>query len=237
MASESKRRPPGEALFRFDSDLGFARVAGADEAGRGCLAGPIVAAGVLFDQRHLTADRIEPLLELNDSKRVRPEARERLLAAIHELALWVEVVVRPASVIDEKGLHVTNLEALSTALAAACSAGLEEPWDVERGGVPPGTVALSDGFAVAVGAGESTKLVKGDTRSAAVAAASIVAKVTRDRLMLEAAGRWPEYGFDEHMGYATASHRAAIVEYGATPIHRMSFKSDAYKAPSRTSRD
>ena len=237
VGSESGRRRPGQALFEFDRNLDADRVAGADEAGRGCLAGPLVAAAVLFDHSQLTHAQLESLLDLNDSKRVRPELREQLFGTIHEAAVAVEVAVRPASVIDAEGLHVTNLEALSASLAAVCGAGLSERWDVAVDGLPERTIVLSDGFSVPVGAGSSTKLVKGDTLSAAVAAASIVAKVTRDRFMTAAAAKWPEYGFDVHMGYATASHRDAIIEHGPTPIHRMSFKSDAYNAASSTSSD
>ena len=91
---------------------------------------------------------------------------------------------------------------------------------------------LTDGFAVPVAGGSSIKLIKGDTRSAAIAAASIIAKQTRDRIMVRAAETWPGYGFESHVGYASEGHREAIMRLGPTPIHRMSFNSAAYSAPS-----
>ena len=201
-------------------------VVGADEAGRGCLAGPLVAAGVRFEPGRVSVADIELLARLNDSKRVKPEHRLELFEAVHATASCVFVAIRPAEVIDRQGLHVTNIEALSRALDGAAPLGVALGNGVME--------VLSDGFAVPFRGGTSTKLVKGDTRSAAIAAASIVAKVTRDRYMAELDERWPEYGFGEHFGYATEVHRAAISKHGPCPVHRMSFNSDAYNAPSST---
>ena len=202
-------------LFAFDRSLGFDWVAGADEAGRGCLAGPIVAAAVGFDYSKMSLSSIRSLENLDDSKRRKGAAREKVFTAVIAAADAVAVAIRPAAVIDRDGLHVTNLAALSDALSRIAR---------------PEGIALSDGFAVQLDVGRAEKLIGGDGRSAAIAAASIVAKVVRDRFMLKAAESWPEYGFESHVGYATADHRAAIATYGATPLHRLSFNSDAYKA-------
>jgi len=225
-SSSSRRGAPGPALFEFDRALGVRFSVGADEAGRGCLAGPLVAAGVCFELARVSASDVEVLCRLNDSKRVKPEHRGELFEAVHAVASSVVLVIRPAEVIDRQGLHVTNIEALSRALEGAAPAGVV--------GEPGLMEVMSDGFAVPFRGGVSTKLVKGDTRSAAIAAASIVAKVTRDRYMAELGERWPEYGFAEHFGYATEVHRTAIRKHGPCLVHRMSFNSDAYNAPSST---
>lgn len=188
-------------------------MAGADEAGRGCLAGPLVAAAVCFDYERLSLREVRALSGLDDSKRVPPERREELFAVIHACSGAVGISIRPAGVIDRVGLHRSNLAALSGALTSVAL---------------PGATLLSDGFAVDAGAVRAEKLVRGDSRSASVAAASIIAKVTRDRWMRRIAVDWPGYGFESHMGYATAEHRDAIERLGPTPIHRMSFKSSAY---------
>ena len=125
------------------------------------------------------------------------------------------VAIRPAAVIDREGLHRTNIEALSAALGSACDGD---------------AVALSDGFEVPWHGARSEKLIRGDSRSAAVAAASIVAKVVRDKHMQRAAEIFPGYGFERHVGYATEEHRSALIELGPTSIHRRSFKSSAYQS-------
>ncbi len=224
-SSSTKREAPGPALFEFDQQLGTTLVAGADEAGRGCLAGPLVAAAVGFDQSRITLKLIDSLRWLNDSKRVSPARRSDLLSRIMLSGATISIAVRPASVIDREGLHVTNIEALSSALEGVIT-GLIAP--VETASL------LTDGFAVPVAGGTSVKLIKGDTKSAAIAAASIVAKETRDRIMVRAAETWPGYGFESHVGYASEAHREAIIRLGPSPIHRMSFNSDAYRAPSRS---
>lgn len=189
-------------------------VCGADEAGRGSLAGPIVAAAVRFDYARLAAAGIDDLAELDDSKRLTATRREELFDVIVRLADTVSVVSRSAAWIDHQGLHRTNLEAVATALDRVSQ---------------PGAVSLSDGFAVRDAAGVSVAVVKGDATSAAIAAASIVAKTTRDRMMRVADEAYPVYGFAQHVGYATKYHQDAIVEHGPSPIHRMSFASVAYE--------
>jgi ribonuclease HII len=209
-----KRPPPGPKLFRYDRGLGARVVAGADEAGRGCLAGPLVAAAVLFDQSRLRPADIRALSALDDSKRQSPELRAELYPRIIRLATRVAVVSRSAPGIDRRGLHVTNLRALGDALAQVA---------VE------GCICLSDGFAVADLGFEQYAVVRGDSTSAAIAAASVIAKETRDRYMRRVDARMPGWEFAQHVGYATPDHRDAIVRLGVTPLHRMSFQSAAYQ--------
>jgi ribonuclease HII len=187
-------------LIEFDRARGV-RVAGTDEVGRGCLAGPIVAAAVAF-------------ATLNDSKKLSSERREALFGEITRIASAVAVVSRSATYIDQLGLHRTNLHCLGTALSRVNLSG---------------TVLLSDGYMPFGLEDPCEVVVKGDATSAAIAAASIVAKVSRDRYMNHVARDYPEYGFEQHVGYATPVHRDAIIEFGPTPIHRRSFASTAYE--------
>lgn len=207
------RTAGSSSLIEFDRSRGE-RVAGTDEAGRGCLAGPIVAAGVLFDYSSFDAADLETLAALNDSKKLSAARREQLFGQITRLASSVAVVMRSASYIDAYGLHRTNLHCLGTALDRV--AGDQD-------------VLLSDGY-MPFGLDKPCEaVVKGDATSAAIAAASIIAKVSRDRFMQHAARRHPEFGFDQHVGYATAAHREAIQLNGPTPLHRRSFASSAYE--------
>lgn len=189
-------------------------VAGADEAGRGCLAGPIVAAGVRLDYSRLSAEDLDALSGVNDSKKLTAARREELFSEISRAASAVSVIVRSASYIDDYGLHRTNLHCLGTALSRVST---------------PDTVLISDGYMPFGLDQDCEAVVKGDATSAAIAAASIVAKVSRDRFMSHAALVHPAYGFEQHVGYATASHREAIIEFGPTPLHRRSFASTAYE--------
>jgi|SRR5579875_2734616 len=205
---------PGPALFAHDRALGARFVAGADEAGRGCLAGPLVAAAVLFDHERLTRADIRALADLNDSKRQTAASRARLYPTILRLALRVAIVSRTAAQIDAHGLHVTNLDALRSALLrVACD----------------GALCLSDGFALGEIGYEHRALVRGDATSAAIAAASVLAKETRDRYMRRVDARNPGFGFAAHVGYASPEHRSAIRRLGVTPLHRLSFQSAAYQ--------
>jgi len=189
-------------------------VAGADEAGRGCLAGPLVAAAVLLDLDSIGVAEVRGLGALNDSKQHDHAAREALLPIVMQTAQRVVVVSRSARGIDERGLHKTNLAALRESLIRVAR---------------PGCICLIDGFEVPAFEYEQRAVVGGDGLSAAIAAASIVAKVTRDRLMARAGELMPEWGFEEHFGYATPAHREAIIANGVSPIHRLSFKSSAYE--------
>jgi ribonuclease HII len=201
-------------LFRFDRSLGARVVAGADEAGRGCLAGPLVAAAVAFDLEALGRDARRDLRGLDDSKRLTPAARAALAAAIVSHARQVVVVSACAPTIDRDGLHVSNLRLLARALA-----GID----------PAAGACVVDGFRLPDPAPAHRAVVGGDATSACVAAASVIAKTTRDRLMSgPAAERWPGFGFERHVGYATREHREAVGATGLTPIHRRSFRSVAY---------
>ncbi|HYI79640.1 MAG TPA: ribonuclease HII [Thermoleophilaceae bacterium] len=204
----------GRRLFAFDRELGSRFVAGADEAGRGCLAGPLVAAAVLFDLERLTLADRRALTKLNDSKQHSEEAREELYPLVMRACARTAVVSRSVRAIDSRGLHVSNLDALRAAL---------------RRVAVPGTICLVDGFRVPPFEHEQQAVVDGDARSAAIAAASVLAKVSRDRYMRRAAERHPEWDFGAHVGYSTPDHRAAIAAHGPSPIHRMSFNSIAYQ--------
>jgi ribonuclease HII len=189
-------------------------VAGADEAGRGCLAGPLVAAAVLFDLERLTLSDRRALARLNDSKQQSEALREELYPVVMRAATQATIVSRCVRGIDSRGLHRTNLDALRAALL-----------HVAR----PGGICLVDGFRVPEFGYEQRAVIDGDCRSAAIAAASVLAKVTRDRYMRRAAERHPEWGFSSHVGYSTPEHRAAIAAHGVSPLHRLSFDSTAYQ--------
>jgi ribonuclease HII len=212
--AKRRRRSSGSRLFRFDRDLGVRFVAGADEAGRGCLAGPLVAAAVLFDHERLTLSDLRALSALNDSKQHTGEMREELYPRVLRIATRVAVTSRCVRGIDERGLHKTNLAALSDVLRRV---GRED------------CLCLSDGFAVPPTGFDQRPVVGGDAMSAAIAAASVIAKVTRDRLMVRMEERFPGWEFATHVGYSTPEHRAAIERHGVSPLHRMSFQSMAYQ--------
>jgi ribonuclease HII len=206
---------PGRKLFQHDRALGVRFVAGADEAGRGCLAGPLVAAAVLFDYDRLGPREVRALSLLNDSKQHTEEAREALYPVVLRIATRVAVVSRSAGGIDRRGLHKTNLAALRESLLKVAR---------------PGCICLSDGFPVGDLDGHTGRaIVEGDATSAAIAAASIIAKVTRDRFMHRADARHPGWEFATHVGYSTPEHRDAIQRHGVSPLHRMSFQSTAYQ--------
>jgi ribonuclease HII len=203
----------GRRLFAFDRGLGSRFVAGADEAGRGSLAGPLVAAAVLFDLERLTLSDRRALSKLNDSKQHSAEGREELYPRVLRAAARSTIVTRCVRGIDCRGLHVTNLDALRSALLnVACDS----------------CICLVDGFRVPEFGFEQRAVVDGDCRSAAIAAASVLAKVTRDRYMHRVADRHPDWEFESNVGYSTPEHRAAIRQHGVSPIHRLSFQSIAY---------
>jgi ribonuclease HII len=214
--AKPRRRAPRAArrLFAFDRALGVRFVAGADEAGRGCLAGPLVAAAVLFDLERIGPGDVRALGALNDSKQHTPEGRAELFPVILRIAARVAIVSRCAPGIDERGLHVTNLAALRDALARVAR---------------DGCICLSDGFAVAATGREQRAVIGGDAKSAAIAAASVIAKETRDRYMRRADSAHPGWDFAQHVGYATPEHRLAIERLGVSPLHRLSFQSAAYQ--------
>jgi ribonuclease HII len=210
--ARARRHRRAARLFRFDRELGVRYVAGADEAGRGSLAGPLVAAAVLIDYRTLSLRDRRALSELDDSKVRSPEEREELYPRVVRAAARVAVTVRCVRGIDARGLHVTNLAALARSL--------------ERVAVPE-AVCLVDGFSVPSAVAHRA-VIDGDARSAAIAAASVVAKVTRDRYMCSVDSSYPQFGFAGNVGYSTPEHRAAIIEHGPSALHRRSFQSIAY---------
>ncbi len=211
-------RSSGQRLLSFDRKLGSRFVAGADEAGRGSLAGPLVVAGVLLDYDCLRHHRVRPLATLNDSKQVAPEAREELFRAVLGCAARISVRIIPAGEIDRYGLHKSNLWGLRSVLGE-----LAPP-------VADDVACLVDGFRLGPRAPEHRAVVDGDTKSAAIAAASIVAKVTRDRVMRRLDALYPRYGFASHVGYITPGHSAAVRAHGPSDQHRRSFQALCYAA-------
>jgi ribonuclease HII len=213
-APRRKTRRTGRRLVQHDRALGRRWVAGADEAGRGCLAGPLVAAAVLLDMEALGPREVRALGALNDSKQHDAAAREELYPIVLRTAVKVAAVSRCARGIDGRGLHRTNLAALRDALRLVAG---------------PDTLCLVDGFRLGDIGFEQRAIVDGDARSAAIAAASIVAKVSRDRFMHRADERHPGWEFRSHVGYSTPEHRDAIQRLGVSPLHRLSFQSAAYQ--------
>lgn len=200
--------------FRFDrallsedgSDRSSLRMAGADEAGRGCLAGPLVAAAVVFDY---DTGRFEALARLTDSKLLSTAQREGLYAGIVNCAVKVAWAACSPARIDEVGLHKCNMAMLTRSLEL-----LEDDY----------RLAVVDAFDLKRPDLRARGIVSADYKSATVAAASVVAKVVRDRLMRKLDSLHPEYGFADHVGYGTAHHREALKEHGPCILHRLSFQ-------------
>ena len=210
-----RRAPPDSPMLFEDAPLvptfeleliarraGHWPVAGADEVGRGPLAGPVVAAAVILDPEHIPNG-------LNDSKQLTAARREELFVEILATAT-VSIASSSASRIDTTDIRKASLDAMRRAIC---------------GLAVPASYALTDGLDVPTGlACPGKAVVKGDARSFSIAAASIVAKVTRDRMMARAGLVFPAYGFAAHAGYGTAKHRAGIEEHGPCSLHRMSFR-------------
>jgi ribonuclease HII len=188
-------------------------VAGVDEAGRGSLAGPLLAAGVLIDLERIGRPERLALARLDDSKQKTPEEREELYPQVIRAAACVSIAVRSPRCIDRNGLHVSNIAALTDCMHAI---GRVE------------ATRLVDGFRLPRCELEHRPVVDGDARSAAIAAASVVAKVTRDRYMRRVAALYPDWNFEGNVGYSTPEHREAIMRNGICPLHRRSFASVAY---------
>lgn len=198
------RRSTSWILFKFDRPYleRHGIVAGVDEAGRGPLAGPVVAAAVIL----LPGARIP---HLNDSKQVLPEHRLELYQHIQRLAWSIGVGIIEPDEIDRLNIHRAGFAAMRRALHQLM--------------IRPRHV-LVDGFRIPEGPDSQTGIVDGDAKSASIAAASIVAKVTRDRLMEAWDRRYPGYGFKQHKGYGTPAHVASLQTLGPSPIHRRSFR-------------
>ena len=191
--------------FRYEKKLrvvGISRIAGIDEAGRGALAGPVVAAAAILPEKFLHR-------RLNDSKQLAPELREEIYCDLVSNAEIRSAV----GIVDSVEIDRINiLRASHRAMRLAIEALLEPPDHV-----------LIDGLPVIPFPVPQTAIIDGDCISLSIAAASVIAKVTRDRLMVEYDKLYPAYGFKDHKGYSTAQHLAAIEMHGACPIHRRSF--------------
>lgn len=205
-------RPPRLVVRRdgplggYESALaraGFRHVAGADEAGRGACAGPLVVAACILPGG--ARGRIDGL---DDSKLLTAPVRERLYGQIVRRALAYSIMIIPAAEIDAYGLHVANLAGMRRALGTLC---------------PAADYALTDGFPVAGLGVPSTAVWKGDATIGCIAAASILAKVTRDAIMTRLHDRWPDYEFAAHKGYITPAHSAALSARGPCPEHRRRY--------------
>jgi len=189
-------------MMRFEEEAranGFTAVAGVDEAGRGPLAGPIAAAAVVL---------AEPVPGLNDSKQLTAEERDELFEILHQGAHRIGVAVIPPERIDADGLQNANYAAMAEAAGSID---------------PPPDFLLVDGFQIPGCPIPQKRIVKGDCRSQSIAAASVIAKVTRDRIMYKLDQECPGYGFARHKGYATQEHLDALARLGPSPAHRRSF--------------
>jgi ribonuclease HII len=180
---------------------GWSHIAGVDEAGRGPLAGPVVAAAVILPGGY-------DLPGLNDSKQLSQKKRDQLFPLIKQQAVAVGVGIADAALVDQLNILQATLRAMQLAVAR-----LRQPADY----------LLIDGITPVPNGMPQLTLKQGDSRSASIAAASVVAKVVRDRMMLGYHRRYPDYGFDQHKGYGSLAHRQAIAAIGPCPIHRRTF--------------
>ncbi len=181
-------------------------VAGADEAGRGACAGPLVIASVILPPPSQPLPKA--LLGIADSKLLTAQKREALFDQINQYALAVAVICVDVEEVDANGVHAANIAGMRRALLALA---------------PAPQYVLTDGYAIAGVGIPGLAVWKGDRVSAAIAAASIIAKVTRDRIMVSLDAQFPEYGFAKHKGYITRAHEAALLEHRPSVVHRRSF--------------
>lgn len=191
-------------MYQFETKykaLGYSLIAGTDEVGRGPLAGPVVASAVILNPEFTIEG-------LNDSKQVSEKKRDHLYVEILQHALAVETVFLSPRVIDKINIYQASKQAMLEAIN-----GLNI--------VPQ--VVLSDAMPLSIKGIKNEAIIKGDTKSASIAAASIVAKVERDRYMVDMAKKYPDYGFEKHKGYPTKQHLAALKKVGVCPIHRTSY--------------
>ena len=192
-------------------EQGYCFVAGLDEAGRGCLAGPVVAAAVMLPLSPSTEqgeDIATRLLGVNDSKLLNEATRERLFNVVMLNALSVGVGIGSVELIDERNILQATKHAMCSALTQL---------------TPPPQALLLDALLLPTISLPQRSIIKGDSLCLSIAAASIIAKVTRDRLMRRLHEEHPTYGFDQHKGYGTAAHLAALQRHGVTPHHRRRF--------------
>lgn len=199
------------ASLEFESEIikctGLSTIAGLDEAGRGALAGPVVAAAVVFPSS--TPELLSALSGVNDSKQLSARTREKLFPIIQHAALTFGIGIRPAHHVDRFGIIASTKQAMLDAL---------------QGLNPTAEFLLIDGrIRLKRSALPQRSIIRGDSKSLSIAAASIIAKVTRDRVMIALDAQYPEYGFARHKGYGTAYHRQALEQFGPTPEHRLTF--------------
>ena len=187
---------------------GYCLVAGLDEAGRGCLAGPVLAAAVLIRLSDGVSTILSHFAGVQDSKQLTPLARKRLYDVVMQRALAVGVGMGSVELIDERNILYATKHAMCSALSQLSLAP---------------QALLLDALLLHNVALPQRSIIKGDVHCLSIAAASVIAKVTRDRLMLQLHEQYPAYGFAQHKGYGTAAHLAALQRYGVTPHHRKSF--------------
>lgn len=190
-------------------NCGLLRLAGVDEAGRGPLAGPVVAAAVVFDREFVLREIAGLLKNINDSKKLTEKSREQIFSVLEE-SEYVDIGVGVSEVDEIDSINILN--ATHRAMGRAVDSLSGKPDHVLVDGLPVKGLHCA-----------STSIIRGDSRSISIAAASIIAKVTRDRIMVEMDGIYPEYGLAKHKGYGTRQHLAALLRYGPTPQHRLSF--------------
>lgn len=196
-----------KAIEELLHSAGISPIAGVDEAGRGPCAGPLVIAAVIL------SDPFAPeLAEIRDSKELSEAKREKLFDLIYQIAESISVIIVPPEEIDQRGVHAANLDGMRRAVN-----GLD---------IRPNYV-LTDGYPIEGLAIPNIAVWKGDQVVTAISAASIIAKVTRDRMMIELDSQYPQYGFAKHKGYITALHTSALQEVGPCPQHRRSFSNIA----------
>src|SRR4051794_29335361 len=202
---------PGRALLAYDRTRGRV-VAGADEAGKACLAGPLVAAAVCLDFDRIDTEAEAALARLNDSKKLSATRRLQLREAVLDLAARTSIVVVSAAEIDRHGIHPLQLDALAKVLEGVC----------------PADALLVDHFRLPALGRAHESITRGDSTSAAIACASILATTEHDRLMQEADSVYPGYGFATNVGYSSREHKEAIRTLGPTPLHRMGYRLPSY---------
>ena len=204
--------PSGQSRFRYERALlarGCSGIAGVDEAGRGPLAGPVVAAAVIFPNDWIANGLPHALRGLNDSKQLSAAEREKFFVLLtSDASVRFAIAASDSNIIDEINILQATFRAMNEALAQL---------------QPAPAHVLVDGNLISSTRWPQTPVVEGDAKSYSIAAASVLAKVTRDRLMVEHDRRWPQYGFAGHKGYGTKEHLAALTAHGPCPLHRRSF--------------
>lgn len=205
-------KPPGKSRFRYEREFlqrGCTRIAGVDEAGRGPLAGPVVAAAVIFPCGWVANGLPRALWGLNDSKQLTSEERDAFFTRLTSFSeISYSVAWSDNVLIDEINILQATFRAMNDALARLHPAPLH---------------VLIDGNQICGVRWPMTAIIDGDAKSYSIAAASVLAKVTRDRMMAEFDRQWPQYGFAEHKGYSTEKHLAALAAHGPCALHRKSF--------------